>query len=54
MTPPFDTPLYACARHGDQATKTPRRHKVVIVGAGPVELALAVDLAQKRDRNVGA
>ena len=47
MTPPFDTPLYAYARHGDQATKTPRRHKVVIVGAGPVGLALAVDLAQK-------
>ena len=45
MTPPFDTPLYAYARHADQATKTPRRHKVVIVGAGPVELALAVDLA---------
>ena len=47
MTSIFDTPLYAYARHADQETKTPRRHPVVIIGAGPVGLALAVDLAQK-------
>ena len=47
MTSIFDTPLYAYARHADQENKAPRRHPVVIVGAGPVGLALAVDLAQK-------
>ena len=47
MTSIFDTPLYAYARHADQENKAPRRHPVVIVGAGPVGLALAVDLAKK-------
>ena len=47
MTSIFDTPLYAYARHADQENNAPRRHPVVIVGAGPVGLALAVDLAQK-------
>ena len=36
MTSIFDTPLYAYARHADQENKAPRRHPVVIVGAGPV------------------
>ena len=34
-------------RHPDQAAATPARHPVVVVGAGPVGLALAIDLAQQ-------
>ncbi|SDJ23030.1 FAD-dependent oxidoreductase [Variovorax sp. OV700] len=34
-------------RHADQDAATPVRHPVVIVGAGPVGLALAIDLAQR-------
>ena len=33
--------------HADQDAATPVRHSVVIVGAGPVGLALAIDLAQR-------
>lgn len=36
------------ARHADQDAATPVRRPVVIVGAGPVGLALALDLAQKK------
>jgi 3-(3-hydroxy-phenyl)propionate hydroxylase len=36
------------ARHPDQDAPTPARHPVVVVGAGPVGLALAIDLAQRR------
>jgi 3-(3-hydroxy-phenyl)propionate hydroxylase len=32
-------------RHADQDASTPARHPVVVVGAGPVGLALAIDLA---------
>ncbi|WPH14414.1 FAD-dependent oxidoreductase [Variovorax paradoxus] len=32
-------------RHADQDAATPARHPVVVVGAGPVGLALAIDLA---------
>ncbi len=39
----FDTPLYPYAWHADQDTLA--RHRVVIVGAGPVGLTLAIDLA---------
>ncbi|GAB1381323.1 FAD-dependent oxidoreductase [Pararhodobacter aggregans] len=42
----FETPLYPYARHPDQDAATPARHTVVVVGAGPVGLALAIDLAQ--------
>ena len=35
-------------RHADQDAAKPVRHPVVIVGAGPVGLALAIDLAQKK------
>ena len=31
----------------DQARTTPARHPVVVVGAGPVGLSLAIDLAQR-------
>jgi 3-(3-hydroxy-phenyl)propionate hydroxylase len=37
---------YVC--HPDQAAAAPVRHPVVVVGAGPVGLALAVDLAQQQ------
>ena len=43
MTAIFDTPLYPYAHHPDQGGVA--RHPVVIVGAGPVGLALAIDLA---------
>jgi 3-(3-hydroxy-phenyl)propionate hydroxylase len=35
-------------RHPDQDAATPARHPVVVVGAGPVGLALAIDLAQRQ------
>ena len=43
----FETPLYPYARHPDQDATPPARRKVVIVGAGPVGLAAAIDLAQQ-------
>ena len=36
------------ARHPDQSATKPVRHPVVVVGAGPVGLALAIDLAQQQ------
>ncbi len=43
----FEIPLYAYQRSPDQdATSPPVRHPVVIIGAGPVGLAAAIDLAQ--------
>ncbi|MEJ2002471.1 MAG: FAD-dependent oxidoreductase [Maritimibacter sp.] len=42
----FETPLYPYVRSPDQDGEEIKRHKVVIVGAGPVGLALAIDLAQ--------
>lgn len=35
-------------RHADQDAAPPARHPVVVVGAGPVGLALAIDLAQRQ------
>ncbi|MDM0027547.1 FAD-dependent oxidoreductase [Variovorax saccharolyticus] len=35
-------------RHPDQDAATPAHHPVVVVGAGPVGLALAIDLAQRQ------
>ncbi|MDR0225048.1 MAG: FAD-dependent oxidoreductase [Burkholderiaceae bacterium] len=40
------------ARHADQDAATPVQHPVVIVGAGPVGLSLAIDLAQRGQRVV--
>ncbi|NBN63026.1 FAD-dependent oxidoreductase [Pannonibacter tanglangensis] len=45
MTKIFETPLYPYARSRDQDAAQPVRHTVVIVGAGPVGLAAAIDLA---------
>lgn len=42
----FDTPLYAFQHHADQDADAPARHGIVIVGAGPVGLSLAIDLGQ--------
>ncbi|MCO6184661.1 FAD-dependent oxidoreductase [Rhizobium sp. L1K21] len=41
----FETPLYPYRRSSDQDAHAPVRHAVVVVGAGPVGLAVAVDLA---------
>jgi 3-(3-hydroxy-phenyl)propionate hydroxylase len=43
----LDLPLYPYSRSADQNAERPVRHPVVIVGAGPVGLALAIDLAQQ-------
>ena len=39
-------------RHADQDASTPVRHAAVVVGAGPVGLSLAIDLAQQGQRVV--
>ena len=46
MTRIFETPIYPYVRSADQDAASPARHPVVVVGAGPVGLAAAVDLAQ--------
>ncbi|WP_171125380.1 MULTISPECIES: FAD-dependent oxidoreductase [unclassified Ruegeria] len=43
----FETPLYAYDRSPDQDASTPVRHKVIVIGAGPIGLAAAIDLAQQ-------
>ncbi len=47
MTRIFETPLYPYTRHPDQDARAPVRHPVIVVGAGPVGLAAALDLAQQ-------
>ncbi|MBO9402248.1 FAD-dependent oxidoreductase [Shimia sp. R9_3] len=46
MTKIFDVPLYAYQRSPDQDASVPVRHPVLIIGAGPVGLTTAIDLAQ--------
>ena len=46
MSKIFETALYPYRRSADQDAATPVRHPVVVVGAGPVGLAAAIDLAQ--------
>ncbi|MEJ8473219.1 FAD-dependent oxidoreductase [Roseibium algae] len=41
----FETPLYPYVRSPDQDAATPVNHPVVVIGAGPVGLATAIDLA---------
>ncbi|SDC70521.1 FAD-dependent oxidoreductase [Ruegeria marina] len=43
----FEVPLYAYERSPDQDAPAPVRHKVIVVGAGPIGLAAAIDLAQQ-------
>ena len=43
----FEIPLYPYARSADQDAPAPVRHKVVVVGAGPIGLAAGIDLAQQ-------
>jgi 3-(3-hydroxy-phenyl)propionate hydroxylase len=47
MNKVFDTPLYPYARTADQDAEAPVRHAVAVIGAGPVGLAVAIDLAQR-------
>ncbi len=47
MNKVFEVPLYAYTRSPDQEAAAPVRHAVVVVGAGPVGLAAAIDLAQQ-------
>ena len=43
----FETPLYPYARSPDQDAAAPAHHSLVVVGAGPVGLCTAIDLAQR-------
>ena len=45
---PYEYPKFEYRRSPDQDTADPVRHPVVITGAGPVGLALAIDLALKQ------
>ena len=47
MTRIFETPLYPYERSADQDAEAPVRHPVIVVGAGPIGLAAAIDLAQQ-------
>ena len=42
----FETPLYPYYQSVDQKASSPARHSVVVIGAGPVGLGMAIDLAQ--------
>ena len=46
MTKIFETPLYPYSRAPEQDHETPAHHQVVVIGAGPIGLAAAIDLAQ--------
>ena len=43
----FQSQAFEYRRSPDQSAETPALHPVVVVGAGPVGLALAIDLAQR-------
>lgn len=42
----FEKPLYPYERSPDQDADKPVRHQVVVIGAGPIGLGAAIDLAQ--------
>jgi 3-(3-hydroxy-phenyl)propionate hydroxylase len=46
----YQTLTFPYRRSADQDTARPARHPVVVVGAGPVGLSLAIDLAQRGQR----
>jgi len=43
----FEVPLYPYQRSPDQDAANPARHPVVVIGAGPIGLSAAIDLAQQ-------
>ena len=43
----FEGSLYPYHRHPDQDAAEPAHHPLVIIGAGPVGLCAAIDLAQR-------
>ncbi|KUJ77520.1 FAD-dependent oxidoreductase [Ruegeria profundi] len=43
----FEVPAYAYERSPDQDSVNTVRHKVIVIGAGPIGLATAIDLAQQ-------
>ena len=47
MTKIFETPLYPYQRHADQDAVKPVKRPVVVVGAGPIGLGAAIDLAMQ-------
>ncbi len=47
MSKIFETPLYPYQHSPDQDASPTARHPVVVIGAGPVGLAAAIDLAQQ-------
>ncbi len=48
--PTIQSHAFAYRRSADQDAAEPARHAVVVVGAGPVGLSLAIDLAQRGQR----
>lgn len=47
MTKIFETPLYAYSRSPDQDADIPVRRKVAVIGAGPIGLAMGIEMAQE-------
>ncbi|GLQ16403.1 FAD-dependent oxidoreductase [Maritalea porphyrae] len=47
MTKIFETPLYPYKKHADQDSADIVRHPVIVVGAGPIGLGAAIDLAMQ-------
>lgn len=47
MTKIFEVPLYPYERSKDQDASAKARHKVVVIGAGPIGMGIAIDLAQQ-------
>ncbi len=43
----YDAPVYPYVQSAEQVTGQPARHKVVVIGAGPVGLTAALDLAAR-------
>jgi len=47
MSKIFETPLYPYQRSADQDASQPVRHPVIVIGAGPIGLGAAIDLARQ-------